>query len=201
MLKHKRECISICKCVLVGQSCLTPCNPMDYSPQSTSVHGILQARILKWVPFPSPGDLPDPGIEPGSPALIQILYIWATRKPIGIYKLYYIQVWLGPDVKQPLSLALFPSLLTLPSCILVSFFLNTLVWSSSVADGFLHAAKAYVILVDRTSTWSRNQIMWGDSNRPCLSHVPIPWANLCEHWSSLPLLPGLMCMVTMVTRQ
>ena len=201
MLKHKRECISIYKCVLVAQSCLTPCNPIDYSPQSTSVHGILQARILKWVPFPSPGDLPDPGIEPGSPALIQILYIWATRKRIGIYKMYYIQVWLGPEVKQPLSLPLFHSVLTLPSCILVSFFLNTLVWSSSVADGFLQAAKAYVILVDRTSTWSRNQITWGDSNGPCLSHVPIPWANLCEHWSSLSPLAGLTCMVTMVTRQ
>ena len=32
-------------------------------------HGILQARILEWVAFPSPGDLPDPGIKPGSPAL------------------------------------------------------------------------------------------------------------------------------------
>ena len=31
--------------------------------------GILQARILEWVPFPPPGDLPNPGIEPGSPAL------------------------------------------------------------------------------------------------------------------------------------
>ena len=33
------------------------------------VHGILQARILEWVSFPSPGDLPDPGIKPRSPAL------------------------------------------------------------------------------------------------------------------------------------
>ena len=30
---------------------------------------IFQARVLDWVPFPFPGDLPDPGIEPGSPAL------------------------------------------------------------------------------------------------------------------------------------
>ena len=37
---------------------------MDYT-----VHGILQARILEWVAFPSPGDLPDPGMEPGSPTL------------------------------------------------------------------------------------------------------------------------------------
>ena len=28
-----------------------------------------QARTLEWVPFPTPGDLPDPGIEPESPAL------------------------------------------------------------------------------------------------------------------------------------
>ena len=34
-----------------------------------SVHGILQARILSGLPFPSPEGLPDPGIEPRSPAL------------------------------------------------------------------------------------------------------------------------------------
>ena len=34
---------------------------MDYT-----VHGILQARILEWVVFPSPGDLPHPGTEPRS---------------------------------------------------------------------------------------------------------------------------------------
>ena len=55
--------------VLVAQSCLTLCNPMYCSPPCSSVHGILQARVLEWVAMPSPGDLPDPGIEPGSPAL------------------------------------------------------------------------------------------------------------------------------------
>ena len=34
--------------VKVAQSCLTLCNPMDYT-----VHGILQARIREWVAFPS----------------------------------------------------------------------------------------------------------------------------------------------------
>jgi len=34
-----------------------------------TVHGILQARILKWVAVPFPGDLPDPGIEPRSHTL------------------------------------------------------------------------------------------------------------------------------------
>ena len=50
--------------VKVTQSCPALCDPMDYT-----VHGILQARVLEWVAFPFSGDLPDPGIEPGSPAL------------------------------------------------------------------------------------------------------------------------------------
>ena len=54
---------------LVAQSCRTLCDPMDYSPPGFTVHGILQARILKLIAFPSPGGLPDPGMEPGSPAL------------------------------------------------------------------------------------------------------------------------------------
>ena len=55
------------------QSCPTPCDPMDRSLQGSSVHGILRARTLEWVPWPPPGDLPDPGTEPASltsPALI-----------------------------------------------------------------------------------------------------------------------------------
>ena len=42
---------------------------MDCSPPYSSVHGISQAKILEWVAIPSPGDLPDPEIEPVSPAL------------------------------------------------------------------------------------------------------------------------------------
>ena len=55
--------------VLVAQSCPILCDPMDCSPLGSSVHGILQARILEWVPSPPPGDLPDPGIKPTSPTL------------------------------------------------------------------------------------------------------------------------------------
>ena len=36
-------------CVLVAHSCPALCNPMDCSPPGSSVHGILQARILRWV--------------------------------------------------------------------------------------------------------------------------------------------------------
>ena len=54
--------------VFVTQSCPTLCNPINCSLLDSPVHGILQARILE-LPFPPPGSLPDPGIEPVSPAL------------------------------------------------------------------------------------------------------------------------------------
>ena len=50
--------------VKVTQLCPTLCNPTDYT-----VHGIIQARILEWVAFHSPWDLPNPGIKPRSSAL------------------------------------------------------------------------------------------------------------------------------------
>ena len=70
----------ICVCVrgvLSFQSCLTVCDPMDYS---ASVCGISQAKILGCLPFPFPGDLPDPGIKPRSPAL-QADPLWS--EPLG----------------------------------------------------------------------------------------------------------------------
>jgi len=39
-------------CLSVTQSSLTLCDPMDYSPPGSSVHGIFQARILEWVAVP-----------------------------------------------------------------------------------------------------------------------------------------------------
>ena len=46
----------------VAQLCPSLCDPMAYA-----VHGIVQAKILE--PFPSPADIPNPGIEPRSPTL------------------------------------------------------------------------------------------------------------------------------------
>ena len=65
-------CMHVCACVhtcLATQSCLTLCEPLDYTPPRSSVHGIFQARILDWSRLSghSPGDLPDPGIEPTFP--------------------------------------------------------------------------------------------------------------------------------------
>ena len=50
------------------QSCPTLCNPVNCSLPGSSVRGILQARILEWVAISFSRDLPDPGIDPVSPA-------------------------------------------------------------------------------------------------------------------------------------
>ena len=42
------------------QLCLTLCDPMDCSPPGSSVHGILQARILEWLVMPSSRGSPRP---------------------------------------------------------------------------------------------------------------------------------------------
>ena len=55
---------------LLAQSCLTLCNPMDCTACQASL-SMEFSRQEYWsgLPFPSPGDLSDPGIEPGFPAL------------------------------------------------------------------------------------------------------------------------------------
>ena len=61
-----RGCLSFCGLLvqsvslLVTQLCPTLCNPVNCSPPGSSVHG---------QPFPSPGDLPNPGTKPKSSAL------------------------------------------------------------------------------------------------------------------------------------
>ena len=50
----------------VSQSCLTLCDPMDCSPSGSSVYGIYRQEYQSGLPVPSPGDLPDPGMEPES---------------------------------------------------------------------------------------------------------------------------------------
>ena len=59
----------------VAQSCPTLCDPKDCSPPSSSVHGILQARILEWVAISfSRGIFPTRGSNPGIPHCRLTLY-------------------------------------------------------------------------------------------------------------------------------
>ena len=54
---------------------------MNCSPPGSSVHGILQVRILEWVTFPPSEDLPDPGMEPKSPASLALASGFSTSEP------------------------------------------------------------------------------------------------------------------------
>ena len=78
-----RLCVCVCVC---AQFDLTLCNPMDCSPPGFSVHGIFQARILKWVAISSFKGSSNPGIEPASlatPALAGVLFTTAPPgKPV-----------------------------------------------------------------------------------------------------------------------
>ena len=83
------------------QPCLTLCDPMDYI-----VHGSLQARIPEWIAFPSPGDLPNPGIQPRSPALLtDSLPAEPQEKPknTGVDSLSLLQ-WIFPTQESNWSL-------------------------------------------------------------------------------------------------
>ena len=51
-------------CAVSVQSCPTLCKPMDYGPSGSSIHGVFQAGMWSGFPFPTLGDLPDPGIKP-----------------------------------------------------------------------------------------------------------------------------------------
>ena len=70
-----------CYCCLVTKPCLSLCDPpMDCNLPDSSVHGILQAKIMEWVAISFFGGLPDLGIEPVCPALAGGFF---TTKPPG----------------------------------------------------------------------------------------------------------------------
>ena len=61
---------------------------MDYSPPGSSDHGISQTRILEWVDISHSSNLPDPGIESVSPALVGKFF---TSEPLGkCLELFYL---------------------------------------------------------------------------------------------------------------
>ena len=72
-----------------AQSHLTLCNPMDYSSPDPLSMGFLWQEYWSVLPFPPPGNLPDPGIEPTSSVSLALadgfLTISATWEPTGNY--------------------------------------------------------------------------------------------------------------------
>ena len=66
--------------IYIPQLCPTLWDPMDCSPPSSSVHGILQAREWSGLPFPSPEDLPYPRDQTSVSCLAgRFFTIWATQ--------------------------------------------------------------------------------------------------------------------------
>ena len=65
--------------VSVARARPTLCDPVDHSLPGSSVHGIPPGKNTGVDCASPPGDLPDPGIEPRSPASQRILYLWVTR--------------------------------------------------------------------------------------------------------------------------
>ena len=69
----KRQMLNIVICSVqfssVAQSCLTLCNPMKSSSQAPLSMEFSRQEYWRKLPLPSPGDFPNPGIEPRSPAL------------------------------------------------------------------------------------------------------------------------------------
>ena len=85
--------IHACLCAQLLQSCLTLCNPVDHSPPGSSIHGILPARVLEWVPMPSSrGIFPMQGSNPHLLCGRWILYlckdIWEAQVS-AYYTVYY----------------------------------------------------------------------------------------------------------------
>ena len=65
--QHKAYCEDVCVC-LVAQSCPTLATPWTVVHQACLFMGFSRQEYWSGLPFPSPRDLPDPGIEPWSPA-------------------------------------------------------------------------------------------------------------------------------------
>ena len=87
-------CVCACVCAKMLQSCLTLCDPMDYSPPGSSIQGILQARILEWVAMPSSrGIFPTQGSNPCLFSLMSSSLAGGFFTMSATY--IYIYIWYG----------------------------------------------------------------------------------------------------------
>ena len=85
----------VCVCVLVHPLCLTLCDTKDYSQPGSSVHGILHARILEWLPI----SFSRGSSQPKDQTLISCIAgwfftIWATREDSWETRAAHIECYL-----------------------------------------------------------------------------------------------------------
>ena len=142
---------------------MTLCDPMDCSLPGSSVHGILQAMIQDGLPCPPPGDFPNPGIEPMSPALqADSLPTWEGQCDLDARLI----PGLGPSVPHPTPVSSLRSLL--PSGLIRKVHLQAAERPAGVqhrshngSDGGTNVTKVRKPALELT---------------PCLWHSGAPWS-------------------------
>ena len=93
-------CVNVCAVLcLVTQSCPTLCDPMDCSPPGSSVHGILQARMMESCHALLQGIFPTQGRNPGLPHCRQILHHLCHQGSSCLYTFMYICVCIVTEMK------------------------------------------------------------------------------------------------------
>ena len=88
LTKHRDHLIAYGNGGLVAKSCPTPVTPWTVTHQAPLSMGSSRQEYWSGFPFSSPGDLPDPGIEPRSP-ILQADH-WTTRETINSIYMYQI---------------------------------------------------------------------------------------------------------------
>ena len=122
--------------LLTGLHCITfnflyvclPPPPLLLLPASTSVHGILQARILDGLPFSTLGDLPDPEIEPASLELTGRFFTTEPLRKLTTTTSPLVNFWIHRhwNFAYELFISIFPG----PTTILSSKKTLSYVWTS-----------------------------------------------------------------------
>ena len=89
--RSHKPCVCVCVCVRVcAQLCTALCNPVDCRLPGSSVQGFSRQECWSGLPFPPPGGLPDPGIEP---CVLRLLHWQAGSLPPNVDRSRW--AWLG----------------------------------------------------------------------------------------------------------
>ena len=120
-------------CVLVAQSCLTLCNPMDYKPTRLLYpRGFSRREYWSGLPFPYPEEFPDTGIEPRSPTLQADSLLSEPPGPIPSH-FSCVQLFVTPSPiahQAPLSIG-FPRQKYWSGLLAGRFFTTSITWEAS----------------------------------------------------------------------
>ena len=136
------------------------CHPLDCSPPGSYVHGIFQAKVLEWLPVPSPGDLPDPGIELTFPVSPAFQADTLAAEPSGKPNLNELNKQIREHVTEQ-------------TCLLANFWFPFLSWLEIRAYFHLWSTKFEIVIIPSghipwsTDYKSRTQVRGEDLDAHC----------------------------------